>query len=207
MERLQYELIPEGEASDFNQALMELGALVCTPKAPHCLICPVMERCAGRLEGKEERLPVKTKAKPPRPEFRACALVIRPQEGQVLIRRRPEKGMLAGMWELPHMDFAEAGWPVTMDDASLGEALRRWLVRELSPVIGETTAGGEPAGVWEHTFSHLHWHLRVHRFILPHDFPSEVNEPYRWADRETLRSLPLPNVFVRILKSAGFVPA
>lgn len=51
MEELAAELIPEGRASDFNQALMELGALVCTPKSPQCLICPVMARCAGRLEG------------------------------------------------------------------------------------------------------------------------------------------------------------
>jgi A/G-specific adenine glycosylase len=67
MEGLARELIPEGAAGDFNQALMELGALVCTPRSPHCLICPVMEHCAGRIAGREEELPVKSKAKPPKP--------------------------------------------------------------------------------------------------------------------------------------------
>ncbi|MEJ1715046.1 hypothetical protein SMA37_25890, partial [Escherichia coli] len=63
MERLVVELIPEGQASHFNQALMELGALVCTPKSPCCLTCPVMEHCEGRLEGKENVLPIKSKSK------------------------------------------------------------------------------------------------------------------------------------------------
>lgn len=75
MEELAGELIPEGRARDFNQALMELGALVCTPKAPHCLTCPVMEQCSGRIAGRELTLPVKTKAKPPRPEQRLVAIV------------------------------------------------------------------------------------------------------------------------------------
>ncbi|WP_069188328.1 A/G-specific adenine glycosylase, partial [Paenibacillus sp. GM2] len=73
MEDLATELIPPGRAGDFNQALMELGALICTPKSPQCLICPVMVHCAGRLEGAEDRLPVKSKAKPPRPEYRLVA--------------------------------------------------------------------------------------------------------------------------------------
>jgi A/G-specific adenine glycosylase len=73
IERLARSIIPEGRAGDFNQALMELGALVCTPKSPGCLTCPVMEHCAGRLAGREVELPIKTKAKPPRPECRARA--------------------------------------------------------------------------------------------------------------------------------------
>src|SRR5690606_21544136 len=75
IERIVRQLIPEGRAGDFNQALMELGALVCTPKNPYCLICPVMEHCAGRLAGRETELPVKSKAKAPRREYRAVALI------------------------------------------------------------------------------------------------------------------------------------
>lgn len=164
MEELATELIPEGRASDFNQALMELGALVCTPKSPQCLICPVMARCAGRLEGAEERLPVKSKAKPPRPEYRFVALVEGDGEnaGRVLVRRRPDTGLLARMWELPHIPAdVVPGEGAGLPD---GPAMDR-----LTAALAEAGPGGmaRPEGPFlnaEHTFSHIHWNLRVFRF-------------------------------------------
>ncbi|WP_103996523.1 A/G-specific adenine glycosylase [Paenibacillus sp. UNC499MF] len=107
MERLARELIPEGSAGDFNQALMELGAMVCTPRSPQCLTCPVMDHCSGRLAGREETLPVKSKAKPPKPERRLVALIEGEGEnaGRILIRQRPQEGLLACMWELPHVEL------------------------------------------------------------------------------------------------------
>jgi len=162
MERLAAELIPEGSASHFNQALMELGALVCTPKSPRCLTCPVMEHCAGRIAGCETSLPVKTKAKPPRPEERLAALIEGrgAHAGRVLIRQRPSSGLLARMWELPH-------WPAPPADgaapgARLADAaqdrLRRSLVKAGLPA--------RPEEHWmaaEHTFSHIIWTLQVYR--------------------------------------------
>ncbi|MFC0330878.1 A/G-specific adenine glycosylase [Paenibacillus sepulcri] len=105
IEKLAKSLIPEGAAGDFNQALMELGALVCTPKSPGCLTCPVMAHCEGRMAGKEHTLPIKTKAKPPRPEMRLAALVVGSGEhaGKILVRQRQGSGLLARMWELPHV--------------------------------------------------------------------------------------------------------
>ncbi|WP_127588143.1 A/G-specific adenine glycosylase, partial [Paenibacillus koleovorans] len=110
IEKLARSLIPEGAAGDFNQAIMELGATVCTPKSPSCLTCPVMEPCAARLEGLVEALPVKTKAKPPRPETRLVAFVEGPDAGggRFLIRQRPQDGLLARMWELPHVAGVDA---------------------------------------------------------------------------------------------------
>ncbi|WP_308638338.1 A/G-specific adenine glycosylase [Paenibacillus silvisoli] len=110
IEKLAASLIPEGSAGDFNQGLMELGALVCTPKSPGCLTCPVMMHCEGRMAGKEHVLPIKTKAKPPRPETRLAALITGSGEhaGKLLVRQRPESGLLAQMWELPHV-LAEPG--------------------------------------------------------------------------------------------------
>lgn len=120
MEELVLTLVPEGRASDFTQALMELGALICTPKSPKCLVCPVMEHCAGRLEGKEESLPVKTKAKPPRPEHRLAAIVegTGVHEGKILIRKRPVSGLLAGMWELPHIEVSSGASAVSTKGAT-----------------------------------------------------------------------------------------
>nr|WP_240633270.1 A/G-specific adenine glycosylase [Paenibacillus montanisoli] len=110
IEKLAGSLIPEGSAGDFNQGLMELGALVCTPKSPGCLTCPVMMHCEGRMAGKEHILPIKSKAKPPRPETRLAALITGSgeHEGKLLVRQRPETGLLAQMWELPHV-LAESG--------------------------------------------------------------------------------------------------
>ncbi|MBV6717089.1 A/G-specific adenine glycosylase [Paenibacillus chitinolyticus] len=110
MERLARDLIPEGSAGDFNQALMELGAMVCTPRSPQCLTCPVMDHCSGRLAGREETLPVKSKAKPPKPERRLVALIEGEGEnaGRILIRQRPQEGLLARMWELPHVELPAA---------------------------------------------------------------------------------------------------
>lgn len=162
MEELAAELIPQGRASDFNQALMELGALICTPKSPQCLICPVMARCTGRLEGAEERLPVKTKAKPPRPEYRLTAVVEGGGDlaGRVLVRRRPDTGLLARMWELPHIPAAAvAGEGAGLPD---GPAMDR-----LAAELAGAGVIARPQGAMmnaEHTFSHIHWNLRVFRF-------------------------------------------
>lgn len=162
MERLAAELIPEGEAAHFNQALMELGALVCTPKSPRCLTCPVMEHCAARLAGCETSLPVKTKAKPPRPEERLAALVTGRGEhaDRVLIRQRPSSGLLARMWELPHWPAppVAGGAPAALlPEAAALDRLRRSLQQ----------AGifARPEGHWmaaEHTFSHIVWTLQVY---------------------------------------------
>ncbi|GGF94438.1 adenine DNA glycosylase [Paenibacillus albidus] len=164
MERLAAELIPEGEASHFNQALMELGALVCTPKSPRCLPCPVMEHCSARLAGRETSLPVKTKAKPPRPEERLAALVEGrgAHAGRVLIRQRPASGLLARMWELPHWpappadDGAGSGGPLPADAAL--DRLRRSL--RTAGISARPEAHYMAA---EHTFSHIVWTLQVYR--------------------------------------------
>lgn len=160
MEELVRELIPDQRASDFNQALMELGALVCTPKSPHCLTCPVMEHCAGRLAGREETLPVKTKAKPPRLEQRSVALIegVGEHAGRILVRQRPATGLLARMWELPHVPAAPGG----VDGPVPDEPAMDWLAGSLR----EEGIGLQPLGFLreaEHTFSHIHWNLRVYR--------------------------------------------
>ncbi|MCM3175768.1 A/G-specific adenine glycosylase [Paenibacillus sp. MER 99-2] len=164
MEELAGELIPEGRARDFNQALMELGALVCTPKAPHCLTCPVMEQCSGRIAGRELTLPVKTKAKPPRPEQRLVAIVEGrgAHRGRVLVRQRPESGLLARMWELPHV-LAEPPAKAGKKAAPLADE------PAMALLAGSLWAEGfaaRPEGLAthaEHVFSHIVWQLQVYK--------------------------------------------
>lgn len=198
MEDLIVQLIPEGEASNFNQALMELGALVCTPKSPQCLICPVMQHCAARLEGMEESLPVKTKAKPPRPEYRSVALVEGEgaHAGKILVRQRPSEGLLAKMWELPHVLAPEQAALGGADDALRMDALRGEL--------HEAGIAALPEG-WlmdaEHTFSHIHWNLRVFRYAEHNQvMMGEAAATYRWIHESDMEELAFPNVFLRILR-------
>ncbi|NJJ38202.1 A/G-specific adenine glycosylase [Paenibacillus apii] len=180
MEGLAQALIPSGEASHFNQALMEHGALVCTPKSPRCLVCPVMERCAGRLAGRETELPVKTKAKPPRPETRLAALVEGRGEraGRVLVRQRPSSGLLARMWELPHWPAPEA---LGAGDARPGDAAAMDRLRRSLGEAGISARPEEHFMAAEHTFSHIHWTLQVYRCreeTLPLPVAAEARGPY-----------------------------
>ncbi len=214
MEGLVVELIPEGRASDFNQALMELGALVCTPKSPHCLTCPVMEHCAARLEGVEESLPVKTKAKPPRPEYRVVALVegTGGHAGKVLIRQRPQEGLLARMWELPHVQVPQSRSGRLPDEPAMDI---------VAGALLEEGIAVRPEGYMmdaEHTFSHIHWNLQVYRcreedlpmaaesqaayeLVLEHAAAEEKAGPHhRWISEEDMALYAFPNVFLKILR-------
>lgn len=213
IEALAARLIPEGRASDFNQALMELGALVCTPKSPQCLTCPVMEHCQGRLAGAVDRLPVKTKAKPPRPEQRLAAVVegTGSHAGRVLVRRRGETGLLARMWELPHI-LAADGQPGSGAGLADEPAMDR-----LGEALAAAGTPARPVGRLmeaEHTFSHIRWNLSVFRFQEAEAgdaskglMAAEAGAAYeavpaaelRWITQEDMEELAFPNVFIRIL--------
>ncbi|KRE92368.1 A/G-specific adenine glycosylase [Paenibacillus sp. Soil766] len=200
MEKLARELILEGTASDFNQALMELGAMVCTPRSPHCLTCPVMAHCSAREAGMEEALPIKKKAKPPRPELRAVAFIEGTGEhaGKWLIRQRPQEGLLARMWELPHVEWTQDGWQSDEDNQTI-----------LREALAEQEQIGIQPDEWfmdtEHIFSHIVWKMKVYRAKL-----GDANRPstgeewipfhYRWVGPEDLQNYAFPNVFVRIIK-------
>ncbi|MDR0268559.1 A/G-specific adenine glycosylase [Paenibacillus sp.] len=211
MERLVVELIPEGRASDFNQALMELGALVCTPKSPKCLTCPVMEHCTARIEGVVESLPVKTKAKPPRPEYRVVALVegTGSHAGKVLIRQRPQEGLLARMWELPHVQVPLSRSGRIPDEPAM-DILSGALLEE-----GVVARPGEYMMDAEHTFSHIHWNLQVYRcreeeqlmaaeakeaYTLSHPGEETPEGALRWIGEEDMALYAFPNVFLKILR-------
>lgn len=93
-----------GACSALNQALMELGALICTPRAPQCLLCPVHSRCSAGQNGNPEAFPETT----PRPAITARTFVVAvlEREGQVLLRQRPSGGVNAGFWEFPNLEIA-----------------------------------------------------------------------------------------------------
>jgi A/G-specific adenine glycosylase len=124
------DLLPARRAGDFNQALMELGALVCTPSAPRCDDCPLAESCAARRLGLQEAIPARA-APPTVVEVREAAVVVR-RGGAVLLAQRPGEGRWANMWEFPHGELR--------DGESHEEAAAR-LARELTGL--KVALGGE----------------------------------------------------------------
>ncbi|MDW8228190.1 MAG: A/G-specific adenine glycosylase, partial [Anaerolineales bacterium] len=114
--------LPRGRAGDYNQALMDLGATLCLPRAPRCPLCPVNEFCQARALGVQESRPVR-QPKKETPHYTVTAAVIR-RNGRVLLAQRPSRGLLGGLWEFP-------GGKVEPGE-SLPEALRREIREELA---------------------------------------------------------------------------
>lgn len=165
------EVIPLDAPGDFNQAMMELGATVCLPNgAPLCGQCPAASFCRAYLEDRIGQLPVKAAKKARRVEHRTVYLLF--YQDCVALRRRPDRGLLAGLWEYPNELSGEEDWP------------SRW---------GLAPNHLEPAGTGKHIFTHIEWHMTGLSCRL--DSPT-LPEGWVWADRADLRDrYALPNAF------------
>lgn len=187
MELLAQTLIPPGQASAFNQALMELGAMICSPTGPKCLSCPVAEHCRARGEGVQEELPVKTKAKAPRP-VSVVAGVIR-RGDRVLITRRPPDGLLGGLWEFPGGEIpAESSW-------------EQGLHRQIQERFGMELEVEALLIRVKHVFSHLVWDLRAYtaRPAQHSPVPAE-GESIRWVLPQDLEQYALPVAHQKVMQ-------
>jgi len=138
-------LMPVDRSGDFAQAMMDLGAAICTPRKPKCDSCPWNKNCCAHKAGEEEQFPVK-RARREKPTRYGAIFWLMDAEGRVLLRRRPEKGLLGGMMEYPSTDWREAPWPKQ-------EAVSESPVARLSwqSLQGEV----------RHTFTHFHLVLDV----------------------------------------------
>lgn len=146
-ERIVERLIPPGRARDFNQALMELGATTCTPQSPRCDRCPLTSFCVGRAEGLQNALPVKSAKKAPRLVDISAAVLV--EDGRILLTRRPNRGLLAGMWQLPSCEVSvEESWETS-------------LATYLDSCLSIRVDVQGPAAEVVHTFTHIKWHLRA----------------------------------------------
>lgn len=180
MEKEIREILPK-RVGDFNQSLMELGAMVCLPGGPpKCLLCPLGKICQGYAQGVAQELPVKTKPKPRKKEVRTLFLLLS-KEGRLALWKRPEKGLLAGLWELPG---TEGKLTREQGEAFLGE--RGLKVGTLSP--------GPKA---KHIFSHVEWHMTCWVGENMEEAPG-----FTWVTGQELReSCTLPSAF------KGYFPA
>ena len=166
-------LIPHDRPGAFSNAMMEMGATMCTPRNPACLLCPVWESCVGFKQGNAQELPHKPKKKAQRVEHRAVLLVF--CQNRVLIVKRKEK-LLQGLFVFPDALHAK------------GEENPAMLCAVLED-MGIRAAYDERLGSAKHVFTHIVWEMDVHALIsdsMP-DIPGG-----QWVTRDELDSLPLP---------------
>lgn len=187
--------MPE-ETGDYNESLMELGALICSPKSPKCMICPVRDLCSACMKGLTEELPVKTAKKKPRVVRQRGYIVIR--NGKLLLEKRPEGVLLTGMYGLPLIENDTSDQDQKTALANLSEG------SETPPVL---------LGTSRHVFTHIIWETEV--YLIQADQPDHksnidrtdrvAEDQTEFADRITavssdqLDQLALPTAFKKML--------
>ena len=173
--------LPKGRAGDYNQALMELGAIICTPKTPDCPGCPIEEGCQARMLGIQEQRPVLL-AKSPIPHYVVTAAVIS-RNDLVLIACRPPHGLLGGMWEFPGGKQQE------------GEDLAQCLEREIHEELGAEVAVGDQVGVFQHAYTHFRVTLYAFRCALVRGEPQPIEAAeVRWVSLSELSQYPMGKI-------------
>ena len=178
MERRLLEIMPENQAGAFNQALMELGAVVCVPNgAPRCTECPLKTICLAHKNGRELKYPRKAQKKPRKIEKRTV-LVIRDGE-QAAIRKRPDTGLLAGLYELPSIE----GF------ASREEVL--WWIKQqgLSPLRIQELADAK------HIFSHIEWQMKGYVVLVDELKKYQGTDMIFVEPQQTEEQYPIPAAF------------
>lgn len=180
------ELISHEDPSAFNQALMELGALICTPTSPACLLCPVREHCQAFEEGVQNELPVKTKKTKTRQVQLAAAILV-DESGRIMIHKRPSSGLLANLWEFPNVEFehpleGERGYVEELFNTSLGLKL------DLGKIIGQL----------EHVFSHLVWNIKVYVGKIKGEFVE--SDEWKLVSAEEMEQYAFPVPYQKMFK-------
>lgn len=171
------ELIDPANASFFNQGLMELGALICTPTSPKCLLCPVRDYCLAFNNGEPEKLPVKSK-KVKMKQLKYDVFVCEDSEGRLLMEQRPKEGLLADMWQFPMILHEEKA---TLSTTALFEEQYDVQVNVKHELME-----------LKHVFSHLTWYLTSYYVQC------EPSEKGQWLTREQIELLPMPVPMLKI---------
>ena len=174
-------LVTPHRPGDFAQAVMDLGATICLPKIPKCLLCPLSDLCRAQAQGLEAELPraAPRKAKPTR---RGVAFWIVDRNKRVFLRRRPPRGLLGGMMEVPSTDWRSQAWSGKQAEAQAP------LEATWQTLPGQVT----------HTFTHFHLELGVWRAV---DLDGNTADG-EWIDLNALGEAGLPSVMMKIARHA-----
>lgn len=186
-------LLQDTDPSDLTQGLMELGALVCTPKSPACLLCPIREHCASYAAGTTEQYPVpKAKAKV---QDIAVQWALLQRGGKFLLVQRPEDGLFAGLWELPGL---YAPHPSPENAAPLLAHLQS---------LGVETQLTETPTSYQHTLSHRRLHIQLYQSTSLKGRLSLPRQTYRWVTLDSWNELPISSITRKVLESSLRSPA
>ena len=165
------DLLPEDHAGDFNEAVMDLGASVCTPGNPACGYCPISSYCAAFLIGRQAELPLR-KPKKEVPVI-SYTIVVLKKGGKLFIRRRPDTGLLANLFEFP-------SYPEFMDQNQIKDHLFRDFAVHSDQIISINELGGA-----SHTFSHLKWEMKGYLVELSEEKSAneKISRPLLFAEK------------------------
>lgn len=180
-------LLPTQNPRDFNQGLMELGALICTPKKPSCSSCPLQEQCMAFKKGLVESLPKKSPPKKKIPIQVAIGILIR--EGKVYVQKRPSKGLMSGLWEFPGGKIEK------------GESPEAALRREVQEETGLCLTKVRPFQRLQHSYTS--YKVDLHCFIATAEegpVQLESSTEYRWISPEELTTLAFPAANKKIIE-------
>jgi len=188
LQALADRLLVQGDAARFNEAMMELGALVCTPRRPDCGNCPMRRVCAAYQAGEPEAYPRKArKAKVPHKEVGAAVVVN--AKGEVLIAQRQTGAMLGGLWEFP-------GGGQEPD-----ETMETCVARELKEELGIEITVGEPLMIVRHAYSHFTISLHVYWARIQKGRPRPIHcADFRWVKIGNLRDYPFSRADLHIVE-------
>lgn len=174
-ESVTREIISHEDPSSFNQAIMDLGATICTPKSPACLLCPVQEHCQAFDLGIEQQLPIKSKAKKNK-KLNYIVLLLRNEHGEIAIEQRPEDGLLANLYQFPM---------IPKQDLPL-ELVESWFSSEYNFKIKL----GEKSGELKHVFSHITWELEIYQAEVKSQ--EVLNDKLKFVKDTKLEIYPFP---------------
>jgi A/G-specific adenine glycosylase len=186
-------LTPERRAGDFAQAMMDLGATICTPKRPACALCPWSDPCSARKRGDQETFPRKTPKAGGRLR-RGAAFVVLRTDGALLARTRPDKGLLAKMTEVP-----TTHWSHEFEE---GDVLKHAPLPNPPPQGGRehTFVWRRLPGVVTHVFTHFPLELAVYRARVPNS--TRAPKSTRWIAADEIEGEAFPNVMRKVIAHA-----
>ncbi len=179
--------LPAGRASEYNQALMELGATVCLPKKPLCGQCPLKKGCKAFSLKKQDQFPVKKKKKPV-PHFDIACAVVRRKDGRILIAQRKPQGLLGGLWEFPGGKLED------------GESLEQAAAREVLEETGVKVKIGEKIATVKHAYSHFKITLHAFEAVFVSGTPRALGcDKVKWVRRNELEKYAFPKANLLIV--------
>ncbi|WP_369404993.1 NUDIX domain-containing protein [Piscibacillus salipiscarius] len=171
------EVISHDDPSSFNQGLMELGALICTPQKPKCDQCPVQEHCLAYEYGNQTDLPIKSKKKKQK-QTDFYGLIIQNKHGELLIQKRPSEGLLANLWEFPLMPKSEL-------------PIEEWFKQHYGADLSVNAKRGQV----RHVFSHVIWNIE----LVFAQVEGEEIDYGQFVTADQLKEYPFPNVQYKMM--------